>query len=299
LGAFLKLLNFMEHTSLNIDTMVDGQAASCGALMSLSGKRRFMRPYSMLLVHQHSRGFEEGRLTDDTLQRVAQMSSATYKTIRSVILSRSKIDASALDKLLRRDIWLTAKQSKAYGFIDDIVAPPAKRPPVNIDGLKLRHNKMNQVDVKGSAIAAVRLINAVNQLATTQYEPNVMVLNIESRVGLETLLAVYGAVQASPLPVVAVATDHVRNYGAMILFSCDLRALHKYAHIELDFRSIVGPRPNDADRVADTRLYTTLVSRLLRKHTKLNEKDIVSLMSSPRIFTADEAIKLGMIDKIV
>ena len=77
-----------------------------------------MHEHSFMLIHQLSAGswgkYEE--LKDDMANNDLLM-----KTIRDIYIQHTKIPAKELAKMLKHDLWWTAKTCLKYGLIDEII----------------------------------------------------------------------------------------------------------------------------------------------------------------------------------
>ena len=120
------IMDVIKTLKTPVYTYIDGFAASAATLMSVCGKRRFMTENSVMLVHQLSSGasgkFEEIKNEFSNLVEFMQIIKKTY-------LNHGNISSDNLDALLKQDLWLTSAKSLEYGFVDEIIIPPA--PPAS------------------------------------------------------------------------------------------------------------------------------------------------------------------------
>jgi ATP-dependent protease ClpP protease subunit len=101
-----------------IHTHVTGEAASAATFISVVGSKRTIGKHSTMMIHQLSTWFngKHSEFVDKSINLETMM-----KTIKDIYLTYTKIDKKTLDKLLVRDIDLTAKECLKYGFVDEIL----------------------------------------------------------------------------------------------------------------------------------------------------------------------------------
>lgn len=99
-----------------IHTVVKGHACSAATLMSIVGKKRYMTPNSMMLIHELSTGVigKYSNLTDEY-----ENSSMLMKKIKSLYKTYTKIPTRKLTALLSRDLLLDFEKCLEYGIIDE------------------------------------------------------------------------------------------------------------------------------------------------------------------------------------
>ena len=109
----------IKRSKLSINTIIEGYAASAGTIMSIAGKRRYMTPTSIMLIHQLSTGmggkFEE--IKDDF-----ENSEQDMKRIVSLYLKEcgGKMKKKFIEEQLKHDKWWDANTALKNGLIDEI-----------------------------------------------------------------------------------------------------------------------------------------------------------------------------------
>lgn len=121
------IMDVIKTLKTPVYTYIDGFAASAATLMSVCGKRRFMTESSVMLIHQLSSGgaagkFEEIKNEYSNLVEFMEIIKKTY-------LNHGNISSHHLEDLLKQDLWLNSKKSLEYGFVDEIIRPPAPPTP--------------------------------------------------------------------------------------------------------------------------------------------------------------------------
>lgn len=111
--------DIIKRSKITINTIIEGYAASAGTIMSIAGKRRYMTPTSIMLIHQLSTGmdgkFEE--IKDDF-----QNSEQDMKKIISLYLKEcnGKMKKKFIEEQLKHDKWWDSATALKNGLIDEI-----------------------------------------------------------------------------------------------------------------------------------------------------------------------------------
>lgn len=113
----LSIIDIMNQLNCNVNTYVDGCAASGAAMIAIHGKKRFIGKNSFMLLHQ-LRGSQSGKFED--MQDEIKNSEKIMKLIREMVKNTSKIDTKEIDEILKHEWWLTSKECLNYGLVDEI-----------------------------------------------------------------------------------------------------------------------------------------------------------------------------------
>ena len=102
---------------VDIITVIDGASASAGTLMSVVGKKRYIRPNAYMLVHQLTAGSwgKMCELEDDFTNNKRLM-----EQIKTIYKDHSKIPRKELNEILKHDLWWDAETCIKYGLVDDL-----------------------------------------------------------------------------------------------------------------------------------------------------------------------------------
>ncbi len=111
------LHDYIKRCLIPIYTYIEGIAASAATIISLSGKKRFMTPRSLIMIHQLSSWF--GGKYEEFQDEKANM-DLLMKMIKEVYLEHTKLTPKKLNSLIKRDIYLGAEKCLEYGFVDEI-----------------------------------------------------------------------------------------------------------------------------------------------------------------------------------
>jgi ATP-dependent Clp protease protease subunit len=110
----------MQMIKSPVSTVCMGMAASMGSILLSGGKKgkRFIFPNGEVMIHQPSGG---GQGTSADLEIMAQQMQKT-KELGARILAENC--GQTIEKVMRdfdRDYWMDAKESIAYGIVDNVL----------------------------------------------------------------------------------------------------------------------------------------------------------------------------------
>nr|YP_009504616.1 ATP-dependent Clp protease proteolytic subunit [Cyanophora biloba]AWW13809.1 ATP-dependent Clp protease proteolytic subunit [Cyanophora biloba] len=118
--AGLSLYDTMQNLQPDVSTICFGLAASMGAVLLSAGveKKRFAFASSRIMIHQPLSKVEAPWSHLDIQIR----NGSYFKSVLNNILSfHTKQELSQIEKDTERDFFLSAKEAKEYGIIDDIL----------------------------------------------------------------------------------------------------------------------------------------------------------------------------------
>jgi ATP-dependent Clp protease protease subunit len=118
--AGLGIYDTMQYISSDVATICTGMAASMGAVLlcaGTSGKRSAL-PHSRVMIHQPMGG-AQGQASDIeiTTREILKLKKELYE----IIAKHSGKSLKQVEKDSDRDFWMTAKEAKSYGMIDEIL----------------------------------------------------------------------------------------------------------------------------------------------------------------------------------
>lgn len=121
----MAIYDTMQFVKCDVATYCVGQAASMGALLLCAGTKgkRFALPNSRVMIHQPWGGVQ-GQASDISIQ-----ATEILKLRDKINEILAKHTGQPLDKIKKdtdRDYFMSAKESKDYGLIDEVVAPAKK-----------------------------------------------------------------------------------------------------------------------------------------------------------------------------
>ncbi|NGX57459.1 MAG: ATP-dependent Clp protease proteolytic subunit 1 [Chlamydiae bacterium] len=105
-----------------VTTLVTGLAASMGSVLSLCAEpgKRLATPNARIMIHQpRVSGVIQGQATDLEIQAKEMMK--TREALIQVYMKASGKGHDEIDRAIDRDTWMTPKEAKEFGLIDNIV----------------------------------------------------------------------------------------------------------------------------------------------------------------------------------
>ncbi len=118
--AGLSIYDTMQYIAPEVETVCLGQACSMGSLLLAAGapgKRRCL-PNARVMVHQPSGG-ARGQATDIEIQ--AQEILSLRKRLNQIYVKHTGQKLSVIEKTLERDTFMSAKEAKEFGLVDEVV----------------------------------------------------------------------------------------------------------------------------------------------------------------------------------
>lgn len=122
--AGLAIYDTMQYIKPDVSTICIGQAASMGAVLLAAGakNKRYALPNSRIMIHQPSGG-AQGQSTDIQIQ--AREILRLREILTDILKDHTGEEVDKLNIDMERDNFMSAKEAKAYGLIDEVVIRPA------------------------------------------------------------------------------------------------------------------------------------------------------------------------------
>ena len=116
----LGIYDTMQYIKPAVSTLCIGQASSIGSFLLAAGEKgkRFSLPNSRIMVHQPSAGFQ-GQATDIAIQaeEILRMKSE----LNGILAKNTGQSVKKIEKDTDRDNFMSAKEAKEYGMIDEVL----------------------------------------------------------------------------------------------------------------------------------------------------------------------------------
>lgn len=168
----LAIYNAMQQSSANINTYVDGLAASMGSIIMLAGKKCYMSKSAMVMTHKPSVGSWGNSEEHKKNAQLLDSMEATMAAIYSAKTGKTADDCKTCF-LNGKDNWFTADEAKNEGLVDEIYDSPAIKAPTEKADAKhvwsmyntqqfaavFTNQKLNDNDMKGLSPAAMTALN--------------------------------------------------------------------------------------------------------------------------------------------
>jgi len=122
----LAIYDTMQFVTCDVATTCVGQASSMGAVLlcaGTKGKRRVL-PNSRVMIHQPWGGVQ-GQAED--ISRQAEEILKMRSRLNEILSKHSGQPLEKVQKDTDRDYFMSAEEAKAYGLVDEVVLPQAKK----------------------------------------------------------------------------------------------------------------------------------------------------------------------------
>lgn len=110
----------MQYVAPDVATICTGLAASMGAVLLAAGKtgKRTCLKHARVMIHQPSGGMQ-GQFSDMEISYnlIKQLRDELY----TILADHTGKDVKAITKDSDRDKWMTAKEAKDYGLVDEVL----------------------------------------------------------------------------------------------------------------------------------------------------------------------------------
>lgn len=120
--AGLALYDTMQFLKCPVQTYCVGQAASMAAVLLAAGARgrRYALPNARIMIHQPWGGVE-GQAADISIQ--AREILRLRDRLNEILAAHTGKPLETIAKDTDRDFFMSAEEARAYGLIDEVVAP--------------------------------------------------------------------------------------------------------------------------------------------------------------------------------
>lgn len=120
--AGLAIYDAMQIIRPQVRTFCIGQCASMGALLLSAGAKgkRYALPNSRVMIHQ-PHGSAGGQATEIAI--LAKEIISLRKRLNEILALHTGKDITEVAVDAERDFFMTAKEAKAYGLVDEILLP--------------------------------------------------------------------------------------------------------------------------------------------------------------------------------
>jgi len=114
----LIIIDIMTACTVPIHTIVEGSTASAGTLISIFGKKRYIRPNAYMLIHQLSTDSWGGKMNEieDEFKNLQDL----MVKIKQIYREKTKLKKKELNDILKHDLWFDSDKCIECGLVDEI-----------------------------------------------------------------------------------------------------------------------------------------------------------------------------------
>lgn len=309
--AGLSMMSVFNESRVPICVCVDGISYSAGTFLSILAPYRVMTPLASSLVHDYATFFF-GK--GDDLSFYQGEAARFMSFIRDMYLRRTRIGASRLDELMKRDLMLDASTCKDLGVCDRVLTslgttadgPPRSPSSLLPTSLVLRKTNLNHVrftcsELDDYARAAAERLDAM--LGATMLKPCVLHAD-----GLSCLTSLTDHVAPLVARVVALnaSTDtfgvidtHIDIVNLLPILACKRRIMYSHANVRVHLLYKKRWAWMLRDAFANTTAMLDQIRAMLRARTKLPAKIVESIDRQRYLFSAEDCLRYGIVDEVV
>ena len=120
-SAAFALIDTMLTSKIPVNTLATGMIASCGVLLTMSGKKRQISETCQVMSHQYAWG-KSGKHADLVANRKAE--DMSHELLLNHYHKCTKKSRKFIEKNLmpHHDVWLTAEEAKKMGIVDEVLS---------------------------------------------------------------------------------------------------------------------------------------------------------------------------------
>lgn len=122
----LAIHDFLRSYDARVEVEITGLTASAATIIAMAGDHIRMSDNALFLVHYASAGLFAWGPAEDIEEAAGQLVRALRMIngrLVNLYAKKTRQPESALGELMRAEAWLTAEETKAWGFIDSVFEP--------------------------------------------------------------------------------------------------------------------------------------------------------------------------------
>lgn len=113
----LTAIDVITSCKVPVYTIIEGATASAGTLISVVGKKRYIRQNAHMLIHQLS-SCAWGKMNE--LEDEFDNNKLLMEKIKNIYKKHANIPKKELNEILKHDLWWEADKCMQYGLVDSI-----------------------------------------------------------------------------------------------------------------------------------------------------------------------------------
>lgn len=114
----MTIYNLLAAHPAQVVVHVDGLAASIASVIAMAGNKINIADNAMMMIHD---AWGVGFGTADEIRKTADVLDSITSTIAATYAKRSKADPAKIRSMMAAETWMTAKEAKDCGLVDNVV----------------------------------------------------------------------------------------------------------------------------------------------------------------------------------
>lgn len=110
-------IDIINSSKVEVHTIIDGATASAGTLISVVGKKRYIRPNAYMLIHELSSG-SWGKMSE--LEDDFQNNKKLMTKIKDIYKKYTNVPKKEMNEILRHDLWWESDICLKYELVDEL-----------------------------------------------------------------------------------------------------------------------------------------------------------------------------------
>lgn len=311
------LFSLFNQVHVPICTMVDSESASAATFLTVTSPYRVATSYSKSMLHDYwalMAGKREELLANhDALERRAQQMKKMY-------LSRTKFTAEELDDIMRRDIWLDANVCFEKGIYDRIIQPnKADKANLTISRIHRSFENASSSSSSGSRATAAgapffktnwnvlysacasKLPVELDALLSAKQSTKPVIYTTPGELVCDDPMIMYACIPrvlSFEVPVFGVVDNDLSWFEMLPIQFCHRRFMYDNAHV-VSYLAYIEAYGRLQDVVHNTKMDRDLIVKVLKQRGKPSEEFLKDIFERARYISAEECLKMGLIDEVV
>jgi len=170
----------IQNSKAEVNTYIDGIAASAAGFIAMAGKKRYMAAHALLMMHNVSGGYSDD---PEEQVRINNAINAMETSIATILSNNSGLSLEDVKLKMNQETWINANEALELKFVDSVFDnTPKKRMAKNelydlVNSIvKPNINKMNKVlnyfnlDETATEEVVIEKIDAIKAESQTEVE---------------------------------------------------------------------------------------------------------------------------------
>lgn len=172
------------HVKCNVETYIDGMAASIAGVIAMAGKKVHMSDIGMLMIHDPSFASDEPQTAKDK-----EILNLMKNSLVTTLTNKTNFDPVKMGDMMTKETWMDCSTAKSYGFVDEIFSTNVK------ENIAVTSQQLYQNNKK---IDAMQMFNKFKNLLTnTTMKKVANLLKLTDEASEESIAMEVGKIQTA------------------------------------------------------------------------------------------------------